>query len=140
MTKQVSGFCGTGEKMRLWKYRDKDECPLCAETEDNYHILRCTITAASNKWDEAIQALEATLADNHNPRESIKLIAGCLHLWWNTATSVPQCAAPTLKSAILAQDIIGWQVFMESFLSIEWRHHASTFLLKYIVHGVGQHF
>ena len=58
--------------MKLWKYRDKDEYPLCAEKEDKYHILRCTSTAASNKWDKIIQALEAILADNHTLCESIK--------------------------------------------------------------------
>ena len=78
------------EKMKLWKYRDKDECPLCAEKEDKYHILRCTSTFASNKWDKTIQALKATLADNHTPRESIKVIAGYLYLWQDTNTSVPQ--------------------------------------------------
>ena len=38
MIKQVSGFCGTGVKMKLWNFRVKDECPLCMEPEDNYHV------------------------------------------------------------------------------------------------------
>ena len=89
ITKQVSGFCGKGVRMKLWKYRDKNECPLCTEKEDNYQVLHCTSTAMSNKWDKTIQALEATLADNHTPRESIKVIIGYLHLWCDTTTSVP---------------------------------------------------
>ena len=116
--------------MKLWKYRDKDECPLYAEKEDTYHISRCTSTAASNKWEKTIQSLEATLAANHTPRESIKIIAEYLHLWRDMTTSVPQCTTPTLKPAILAQDLIRWQAFIEGCLSIEWRNHVSTFLPK----------
>ena len=72
MTKQVSGFCGTSLNMKLWNYRDKDECPLCAESEDSCHVLRCNSIAAINKWDESIQALGATLVANHTPSETIK--------------------------------------------------------------------
>ena len=40
------------------------------------------------------------------------------------------CHTPSLQTAVLAQEMIGWQAFMEGCLSISWRCHASTFLPK----------
>ena len=81
MTKHVSGFCGTGEKMKLWQFRKDDVCPLCTNKETNYHVVKCSSSAASEKWEESINALEASLADNHTPQETIQMIAGQLHNW-----------------------------------------------------------
>ena len=67
-TKQVSGFCGTGVNMKMWKYKDTDEYPLFEDSEENHHILRCKSTVEDNKWNEAIQALESVLLDNQTPK------------------------------------------------------------------------
>ena len=103
MMKQVSGFCGTGVKMKLWNFRVKDECPLCTEPEDNYQVLRFSSTAASDRWDETINSLEVTLADSHTPREAINMITGQLHNWWNTSTSLPQYTTTSLYTSFLVQ-------------------------------------
>ena len=127
MTKHVSGFCGTGEKMKLWQFRKDDVCPLCTNKETTYHVLKCSSSEASEKWEESINALEASLADNHTPQETIHMMAGQLHNWRKKNDTVHSCITPSLTKAILAQDLIGWQAFMEGCLSIEWRYHASTF-------------
>ena len=93
--------------MKLWNYRDKYEYPLCAESEDNYHVLRYNSIAVSNKLDKSIQALEVSLADNHTPSEIIKVISVYLYLWRNKTSVFPQCTTPSLTSAILAQNLIG---------------------------------
>ena len=130
ITKHVSGFCGTGEKMKLWQFRKDDVCPLCTNKESNYHVLKCSSFAASEIWEESINALEASLADNHTPQETIHMIAGQLHNWRKKNDTAQSCITPSLTKAVLAQDLIGWQAFMEGCLSVEWRYHASTFLPK----------
>lgn len=49
MTKHVSGFCGTGINMKLWKYKDTYVCSLCNEIKDNLHIIQCRSTIASDR-------------------------------------------------------------------------------------------
>ena len=127
MTKQVSSFCGTGTKMKLWQFRESDVCPLCPEQEDNYHVIRRKSVEAGMKWDEAIDSLEATLTDNYTPQETVEMIIGQLNNWRSTTHTPLTCHTPSLQKAVLAQEIIGWQAFMEGCLSITWRIHASTF-------------
>ena len=76
-------------KVNLWDYNDKDGCPLCAEKEEHYYVLRCNSITTNNTWDNTIQGLEATLANNHTPSETIQVIAGHLYVWRNTTNVVP---------------------------------------------------
>ena len=74
MMKQVSGFCGTGEKMRLWKYSESDMCSLRDKREDNTQVLRCNSVQANPKWSASIDALEDHLLDNNTPSNTVNMI------------------------------------------------------------------
>ena len=67
MPKQVSYFCGTGTKMKLWKFKDTVVCPLYNETEDNHLILRCKSNYTTDRWTESIASLEESIIGNHTP-------------------------------------------------------------------------
>ena len=67
MTKQVSEFYGTGEKMKLWNVRDIDACPLCNEIEDNQHVIKCGRTVTNNRWASSMDELEEHLLDVNTP-------------------------------------------------------------------------
>ena len=58
MSKQVSVFYGTGEKMKLWSFSKTNDCPLYHESEDNLHITRCRSDAANGIWTSSIEGLE----------------------------------------------------------------------------------
>lgn len=105
--------------MKMWKYRNTDKYLQCNDSEDNSHILRSKITVASNTLDDAIQALESVLLDNQTLKNIVDMISGQLHLWRGNDTYLSNSKSPFLTSAILAQNIIGWQAFMEGYLSIE---------------------
>ena len=130
MMKQVLGFCGTSEKMKLWKYRESDMYSLCDKTEDNIHVLRCNSEQANQKWSASIDALEDHLVDNNTPSNTVNMIVNQLHSWRDNTHTVPVNNSISLTVAILSQEYIGWQAFVEGCLLIEWRIHVSTFLTK----------
>lgn len=127
--KQISGLCGIGEKMKQWKYRELDVCPLCNEIEYNMHVLRCNSIQANQKELESIDALKNHLLDNNTRSNTVNIIVNQLHLWQENMHTLP-INAIRLSAAILSQKYICWQAFIEGCLSTEWKIHESTFLTK----------
>ena len=120
-------FCGTGVKMQMWKFRVTDECPLCNTSEDNGCVIRCRSDAGNGRWSASIGDLEAHLLDNNTPSHTVNMSVNQLHLWRGDKHEVPTSTSETLSSAVLAQNLIGWYAFLEGFLTVEWKIHASTF-------------
>ena len=128
MIKQVSGFCETGIKMKLWNFRETSACPLYNITQDNLHILCCKSNDATDRWISSIASLEQRIIDNHTHKVTVDMIVSQLHLWIGQTSNIPMCTSASLSPAILAHNLIGWQAFTEGCLSVEWKAHASTFL------------
>ena len=84
MVKQVSDFCGTGEKMRLWQYRKDNACPLCNEPENSLHVIKCSSGQANQQWRLSIKELKAHLADNDTPSSTVNVIVQYLQSWRDT--------------------------------------------------------
>ena len=74
MTTQVSGFCGTGVKMKLWNFRDFDVCSLCTKPEDKLHVITCVSTSANAVWDTSLDTLEQILLNNHTSQITVSMI------------------------------------------------------------------
>ena len=56
------------------------------------------------------------------------MIVNQLYSWGGDSYELPMHTSASSSFAVIAQNLIGWQVFMEGCLSIEWKVHASTFL------------
>ena len=98
MTKQVSGFCGTGINMKLWNFREDSIYLLCNETEDNIHILRCKSKDDIDRWTASI----ATLEQNHAPPNTVDMIVNQLHIWRDNTGNIPSCTSVSLSNVIVA--------------------------------------
>ena len=73
-TKQMYVFCGCGEKMKLWNFRDSYVYPLCDAPEDNLHIIQCKSKTANDRWKSSIDALEEHLLDDDTPTKTTNMI------------------------------------------------------------------
>ena len=74
MTKQVSGFCGTGVKIKLWDFTGADICPLCHKPETNIHAVKCGSVSANVSWQVSLEKLEDLLLNNCTPSSTTSMI------------------------------------------------------------------
>jgi len=110
MVKQVSGFCGTGEKMKLWQYCKDDVCPLCNDKENGVHILKCHTKQANQQWMISIETLKVHLLNSDTPSNTVDIIVHYLQAWpGNDHTTVMNITnkSSSLTAARLAQEYIG---------------------------------
>ena len=61
-------------KMKSWKFRDTDVCPLYNEKEDNFQVLRCNSDGAKGRWASSIDALENSILDSNTPTNIVETI------------------------------------------------------------------
>ena len=81
MIKQVSGFCGTGVKMKLRDFRDVDVCPLCHEPENNIHVVKYGSDSTNAAWQVSLENLEDLLLNNHTPPSTTSMLITKLRSW-----------------------------------------------------------
>ena len=96
MIKKVSGCCGTGIKMKLWKFREDSIYPLCNEAEENIHILRCKSEDATDRWTASISTLEQKFIDKHTPPNTVDMIVNQLHMWVDNKGNIPSFTSVSL--------------------------------------------
>jgi hypothetical protein len=120
--KQVSGICGVGKMMNIWKKRETDECPRCGEMEDAVHVLECPDPEAITQFEEAIDNLHKWLEAQCMAPEATELICQRLLEWRHgeglSDVNLPQFLG--LQEALKEQDAMGWRAFLEGCLVWEW--------------------
>ena len=106
MVKQVSGFCDTCEKMKLWQYRKDDVCPMCNASEGIIHFIRCCSKQVNQQWMESIEDLKIHLLDNDTPSSTVDTIVHYLQSWqitdYDKVNKISNNSS-SLTEAILAQ-------------------------------------
>lgn len=123
LSKWITGFCGVGVMMKLWKFQNHDRCPRCnAGREDTTHVLQCPQPEAVNLWQEEMEKLDTWLTDNKahpDLQESIILNLQA----WHDGTPFPSTKFTNdhLDRAIRKQDSIGWRNFIDGFIPEDWR-------------------
>jgi hypothetical protein len=127
----MTGFCGTGTKLKLYKYQTHSKCPRCeTDNEDTDHVLQCPHPDAKHSWDEAITKLEVWMTENKGHPELVELI--CLGLnSWHKNDRVPLTYGilePHLKTAWSQQRQLGWKSFIEGYWSQEWQICQAQYL------------
>jgi hypothetical protein len=122
VSKQVSGFCGVGKMMQLWKKQQHAHCPRCNHPiEDAAHVLQCRSPSAITCWDRSLsQLLEWMQFHDTDPDLATAVIA---HLRaWKTGVQVAWTAGSSLLvDAIAQQTSIGWQTLLEGCPSTKWQ-------------------
>ena len=124
LAKHVSGICGVGTMLQLWKYQAHNSCPRCgAEKEKAEHILLCSESNATNTWNDAVNDLGKWMSENDSDPSIIPIICDSLKAWRNRER-LPyptQDTAQIVIDAMVEQDSIGWYNMTNGFISKKWR-------------------
>ena len=122
-TKHVTGIFANGKWMHRWKFWENSNCPRCGDAnEDAAHIVQCP--AVNPVWSTAVEPLSAWLTKTVTPPDVAAVILEHLHAWRTSATpriALNRCS-PALLAAIQTQSSIGWGLFLEGFVAVEWAH------------------
>ena len=115
ITKQVSGFCGTGVMMKRWKKRPSAACPRCtSEIEDIDHVWKCQGEDANLVWDKSIADLRQWLSKEKTHANLADVICDRLSAWrYDRVPTVNGSQLAGLQTTIILQDSVDWRAFFE---------------------------
>ena len=123
VSKFVSGWCGTGKMMKRWKQRVTSSCPRCNNpVEDNTHILECKAVGARAEWTLACKKVDDWLNTATTCPELTRLVIKALDNWKDKKPIVydSDLDFPGIKKLLEAQEKIGWRLFFDGCLALEW--------------------
>ena len=122
LSKWITGICGVGVMMKLWKFQDHSKCPRCQEDEeDTIHVLRCPHQSAKETWNESLKELDKWIEENDGHPELRESIIKHLSAWHDNRQPTAETYNNTsINQAVHNQNQIGWQSFIEGFLAKEW--------------------
>ena len=127
--KWLTGFCGIGLMLRIYKHQHHTKCPPCnTDDKTTTHVLCCPHTTATQLWHEEMTKLTTWIQDNKGSDDLAAAIVSYLNSWHHNSPVLDTSALPqTLQDALRQQAEIGWEYFIEGFWSLEWR----TYLQEY---------
>ena len=101
------------------------------DNESVAHVIQCRDTRATNLWNQEMDKLKEWMLNNGGDPNLTKLIYDSLRSW-RDSTPLPSFNTSdiTLNQAILKQDAIGWQSFLDGFMVREWRIIQSQFMTE----------
>ena len=123
LSKWLTGFCGVGVKMQIYRSQYHSKCPRClCDNETTNHVMKCPHPTAIDIWKEQIDQLEVWMTDQDAQPEMAKTILTSLQAWHdNTPFPTIRTNNAKLKEATRQQDRIGWRSFTDGFLSDHWK-------------------
>ena len=121
-TKQAVGIFGNNKWMHRWRLRNDTSCPRCnTSMEDAEHILQCQQPEAIQTWTASLQKLSNWMIEVKTDPELRELILDQLRQWKQTsAAPTTSLLPPSLQDLLEEQQTIGWNKFLEGFLSTGW--------------------
>ena len=132
MSKWLTGFCGIGIMLQIYKHQHHNKCPRCQINETNVaHILQCPAPAAQQLWNTSINELREWLIAHEGHPLLCKLVCDNMKAW-HSHNPYPseKIEDDILRQAIKDQDKIGWMSFIEGYWSINWRLKQQDHLEK----------
>ena len=129
LTKQVVGVCGVGKWLVRWNQRDTAQCPRCDEPyEDAKHVMLCQDPDAVATWKESVNVLYKWMKKTQTEPSMAEAIRTRL-LQWHSGSDLLPCETdyPGLSTAIRAQDLLGWQNFLDGLLATEWEEVQNSY-------------
>ena len=130
LSKFVTGICGVGYMLKLWKHQAHDSCPRCGqEKETTQHVIQCKEESATKVWEEAVEHLDTWMTDNQADPTMQDYIIASLKGWRNgNPTPHAQRQQTSIREASEDQNLIGWHNLISGFISKQWRLIQQTHL------------
>lgn len=121
MVKRSTEHCATGKMMLLRKEWPNSNCPRCGhEEETTEHVLKCP--GGDEVWQKAIKSLETWMEDHLTAKPLRKAICQRLEEWRSSTITTFRSRDENVEAAIMEQDAIGWQNFLEGRVSKKIQH------------------
>ena len=132
LSKWITGFCGVGAMMKIWKFQTHSKCPRCQmDNENTSHVLQCPHPSAHSLWKEEMKSLDQWMKNNQLHPELRECIVTNLQSWHDGSPyPAKRYTNQILQRAITKQDLIGWRAFIEGFIVIEWKQCQREFMLS----------
>ena len=132
VTKHVTGVCGVGKFLELWKSQNHSRCPRCdAENEDHRPVYTCQARSTKREWYGVLNDLRQWRHSHDTSPDSIlEVILKCLKAWQAGRPLPPYRGRDPLAHAYDAQRAIGWGCFLEGSLATHWRPLQARYLLS----------
>ena len=124
LSKYVTGICGVGVMLQIWKHQTHSSCPRCGMAKETAeHILTCKSPPATAIWNATIAQLEKWMNDNDSEPHMTEIICSSLRAWREgVRLPYPTTEIPLIvMEAMVEQDNIGWYNFSNGFISRKWR-------------------
>ena len=137
ITKHSVGMCGVGKWRQRWGVDPDNQCPLCGEPEDVFHVPRCPHATATKEWSARVTHLRDWMSSQQTAPEISASICQFLASIRGPPTALSRIgrhvlsSRPTLlRSAIQSQRRVGAQCLLEGLLSSKWallqQHHFTA--------------
>ena len=122
VSKHSTGHCGVGKMMKRWGFRTDDSCPRCKAAEESApHVILCPHPSASKLWLEQVDSLKNWLKAQKTKGDIIMaIIRNLKKLRKIGGIYGHHYKDKRLKTAVTAQDQIGWDQFMLGRISKHW--------------------
>jgi hypothetical protein len=105
--------------MHWWKKRDTPTCPRCNALEVAQYVWLCKGHNSREVWDPSLASLWNWMVSVQTDPDIQHHILGHLRSWWDGSQG-PAFIPPGLRNAIDEQNNIGWNRFLEGWLSKAW--------------------
>jgi hypothetical protein len=135
--KHSSGMCGFGKFMHRWKKHDTPIYPRCDALEDAQHVWLCKGHNSREVWDRSLASLWNWMVSVQTDPDIQHHILGHLCSWWDGSQG-PAFIPPGLQNAIDEQNNIGWNRFLEGWLSKAWVLRQQQYFEKSRTHRSGK--
>ena len=120
-TKHNTGFCAVGKMMQQRKEQTTAKCPRCnTEVEDAEHVLKCTGSGATEKWQEQILELKKHLIKQDTGQEVRKALLAGLQTYREGTDCAHPTTDPEVQQVIERQNKLGWRNLLEGFPAVGW--------------------
>ena len=131
IAKHAAGFCAVGKMMSRFNSEISPQCPRCSEpVETAQHVWACQDPGAVAQWEKSLERLDYWMRD-HNTAPSIRTdILAHLRAWKQGARDGVGPSASITLPALLEQDEIGWDAFLEGRVSNQWIGIQQRYLLS----------
>lgn len=129
VTKHVSGFCGVGKMMKLWKFWEHNKCPCCQEeNETTLHLIYCEDEGMIMTWQDSLEDLDTWLVEE----KTAPKIAECIRktLTPREPTAFEDFGEGLASQAAKDQDKIGWFHFVEGKIATSWETAQHEFYMR----------
>jgi len=131
ISKHLSGMCGMGKFLQIWKEQYTAQCPRCDMLEDAPHVWRCPSQSVREIWLAALNDLEKWMLEVHADPVIAKTILQSIQTWLNLWQQEDQTYLPEeLETLMHWQEDIGWGNFIEGFHHSAWQELQRDYYTK----------